>query len=355
MKVGYTPEKNNTNKYCELMVDAIKDNNIELIRIKESDIFKQKCDVVILNWYETIKDKDGFLKMFLSYIWKKVKIIYCKMNKIKIVWTVHNRVPHNGKYEKYSLKIMKLLAKKADIKVIHCNETRNLIKELNPNVKDSEIKYIPHPNYINAYSRGSIDYKNKFHIKDDEMVFLFIGQVRPYKNVEKIIEVSKKVRDKKIKFIIAGKPNNKEYEDKIRNLAKESNISLILEFIKDEDMISLIQLSDILILPYDLKSSLNSGTVILAFSEGKNVICPNIGTIKDMNDKSLVYSYDYNTEEEHLHMLELMVEKSYKDFTTNKDNFKNKGYLLREIMKKENNLQIISKKYKEIFETLNLK
>src|SRR5690606_13884126 len=99
-----------------------------------------------------------------------------------------------------------------------------------------------------------------------------------------------------------GNPVTPAYRRKIAEMAAAAeNIELRLEFIKDDEITDLIQQSDLLVLPYDLQSSLNSGTVILAFSNRKSVICPEIGTILDLGKtKENVLHYRYENVQEHL-------------------------------------------------------
>lgn len=353
MRVGYLPKENKSNKYTDLILEAMKLGNIEVSGFEDKDLFKKKYDCINFNWFENVRTNCNFIRMYIGYLWKKIIVYYCKVHKIKIIWTVHNKISHGSKYEKYSLKMMKLLAKKADAYVIHCNETRAVINQLNPYVKNEKIFYVPHPNYISTYNSNKFSLQSNIKNSKEGMVCLFIGQVRPYKNVEHIIKLAKEYKNKKIKFIIAGKPQNKEYEDTIRKLSIGANIEMILKFLDDEEMVNLIKNSDIVILPYDLRSSLNSGTVILAFSEGKNVICPEIGTINDIKCKDLIYSYKYDNEEQHFEMLKKMMDKSYRDFLEDKNKFIHKGILLKEYVKEHNSLDVISKKYVKIFKMLS--
>jgi glycosyltransferase involved in cell wall biosynthesis len=64
-------------------------------------------------------------------------------------------------------------------------------------------------------------------------------------------------------------------------------------------LVKYLQDADLVVLPYKMGSVLNSGTVILSFSYGKSVICPNIGTINDIEDKSAILNYGYICEADH--------------------------------------------------------
>lgn len=54
------------------------------------------------------------------------------------------------------------------------------------------------------------------------MHILFMGSVRPYKNIELILEAANKLQGKNIEFVIAGKANNKDYEKLIQDQSESS-------------------------------------------------------------------------------------------------------------------------------------
>ncbi len=115
-----------------------------------------------------------------------------------------------------------------------------------------------------------------------------------------------------VRLTVAGNPSTPEYQERITAMAASAgNIKLMLRFIPDHELPHLMAESDLLVLPYDLESSLNSGTVILAFSYKKTIICPEIGTIEDLDEaKAQVFHYRYGSEEEHAAVLKQEIEKA---------------------------------------------
>lgn len=351
MNTAYFPQNISNNKYVDIIKGSISINGIDIEGMVNSKIIKGEYDIVNLNWFESIqaKNKAEGYKIFLK---RSLLLTYLKYKKIKIIWTLHNRVPHDGEYTKLSIALMKKMAKVSDVIIIHCSETREVIQKLNPSINVEKIKLIQHPNYIDVYEKKSINYREKYNILENEMVYLFFGQIRPYKNVELIIEAAKESRVS-AKFIIAGKACDKEYEKKILNMVgKNNNIIPIFKYISDDEVTSLIDSSDVVILPYDIKSSLNSGAAILAFSLGKTIICPNIGTLKDMNESDLFYSYEYENRQDHLEKLIDSINKSYNEFETNKELFYQNGIKLLNIMEKQYSHKEVSEKYNLVYTSL---
>lgn len=351
MKTAYYPLTDKTNKYVKLIYDSITKADIDVIGANYSDD-NFDFEIINLNWYESIFKRNYFDAV--KEYFKKIKYIKeLKSKDIKIVWTVHNKVPHDGKYVFLAKKLMKILIKESDAIIIHCKDTKDVLTELNHLINiDEKVCYIPHPNYEGAYDEKNINFKEELGLKDDT-VFLFVGQIRPYKNVELIIEAAKRLKDKKVTFVIAGNPNNRFYKKEIESLIGDSkNIKTLFKYIEDDEIVPLIKCSDAVILPYDLESSLNSGVAILAFTHGKTVICPSIGTLNDIDEDTLFYSYNYKDSDEHKESLISAINACYEDSCRDKNILANKGSRLKEIMKEDYNLRLVSNKYKEVYEKL---
>ena len=183
--------------------------------------------------------------------------------------------------------------------------------------------YIPHPNYISTiqmkpdceqiYTRANLG------ISDKTIVYLFFGMIKPYKNIEMILDIANECKDKDVHFIIAGKPESIQYAEKLRTRIKcKDKVTTLFEFIPDDNIFELINVADVVLLPYDITSSLNSGTVYLAFSCRKTVICPTISTIKDC-PAGLTFSYTYRDKREHQKCLMQKIDDFYKKFYTNRN------------------------------------
>src|SRR5690606_21936083 len=147
-------------------------------------------------------------------------------------------------------------------------KSREIISSRYPDAVE-RLFYLPHPDFIGSY--GPIPPATE-QASPTPLRLLFIGAVKPYKNIELLIKVAGEFKDE-VSLTIAGKPNTSAYRQTITELAASAgNIKLMLRFIPDHELPLLMAASDLLVLPYDLESSLNSGTVILAFSYKKTII-----------------------------------------------------------------------------------
>lgn len=293
----FNPSNNPENQYISLLVNGIRRHRFyvhDLNSIFASwDHFK-KIELVHLNWFENIDDSSS-KKGLISYFRKMLVLRIIRLSGKKLVWTMHNRESHEKKTGKMANKITKLLVKWSDAIVIHSKMSRDLLLE-NHAISPDKIHHIPHPNFIGVYGSPL----PKTSPISPSLKLLFVGAVKPYKNIELLIKTVGEIQGN-VELLIAGKARDKAYAEHLIELAKPYPwITLRLQFIPDGLLPELIGKSDALVLPYDLGSSLNSGTVILAFSYKKTVICPNIGTLCDMEEvEEQFFGYSYQSPEEH--------------------------------------------------------
>lgn len=289
MKIVYHPYGSGDNMYTDIILEGLRKRKFEIIPL--SDFFSNYRDIKIihLNWYENIAS-------LLNFLNKTTKLIIFKILGKKLVWTMHNKEPHENKKPSLQKIFRNLLIFFADKIIIHSWDSKEELLKKGRKIVN-KISYLPHPDYIDVY--GQIEEVNSKLANKTPLNLLFIGLVRPYKNLELLIDCVETLGDK-VKLIIAGKPKNDEYAMILQKKAfSNKNIKLDLTFIEDKKLIKYLTDSDLVVLPYKMNSVLNSGTVLLSFSYGRSVICPNIGTINDISDKSAILNYSYTSEEDH--------------------------------------------------------
>lgn len=334
MKVCHIPLDASKNQQFQIMKEAIVSCGFEL---SENNSIKDvmACDIVHFNWYENIR-KGMPAHRFLQFAKKMATLKLLRAMGKKIVLTMHNKVPHDDAQDGYSKRILEWLILNSDKIVIHCKKaSKEYLHHSYPNINMDKVCYVPLANNIDTYP-DEREYKG-FDKKEEDIVLLFVGMVRPYKNVEVIIDVANELQQfKNLKFLICGMCSSEKYKAEVVNRIKSKNICCDFRFIPDGEMPSLLRLSDAILLPYGTESALNSGAAYLAFSYGRTVVSTDIGTLQDFpND--LVYSYSYNQESiVHKQNLKAAILKLYDDFTNNHDAVMIKGRMLKDIVVKEN-------------------
>jgi glycosyltransferase involved in cell wall biosynthesis len=342
MKIAVYPSlKSKGNKYSELMSTAITACGYEAKDFNYRDLLTgnewKDTDYFQFNWFENCNSLKEFTKKTLSLIFLSIK-------QKKIIFILHNKKVHSDTFKRrlnYSSILMKWLFRYSYKIVIHSKESINYIQGRYKH----KVIYIPHPNYINTYG-GIVDKPDNMQ---PSLSLLFLGAVRKYKNIELLIDVISKYPEGTVSLTIAGRPYPAYYEKTLGKHLKDSkNITTVFRFIEDNEIPSFLAQCDLLILPYDVKSSLNSGSIILAFSYKKTVISPKIGTLTDMqNDK--FFTYEYKNEAEHIEQLHKIIDKAIELKFSNPAIFDKWGEIMYEEIKQENSMEVVQEKIKMLY------
>lgn len=339
-KVYMYPSVSKDNQYIELIQEAIKNAGYKLINEENLKSQFSQVESFIFNWYEVLGNK----KVFNIFIKKVLKILFLKFKRKKIIWVVHNKRPH-GEDSKWPIYFMQFMLKISNKVIILSDDTMQVLLNLNKNISSYQKKIVkvPLPNYITIYGDSVV----KVMTSQIGIKFLFIGLIRKYKNVELLLEVFNELEGANISLQITGICKDEELKEKLFDLkGSNANVNLDFRFISNDEMVNLISNSDIVVLPFDIESSLNSSTIMLAFSCQKTVISPLIATLKEYSNRDFFYSYEYENLEDHKRKLEQTIQKVINDYNNDHDILHKKGEYAYQIVRENNDLDKISEIYR---------
>lgn len=196
-----------------------------------------------------------------------------------------------GLYYFISKVLYKIVRKAKNLRLIISNE---LIKK-----EFEEIVGVPSQKIILRPERV-IDEKCRIKSKKkgDSLNLLFIGTLRPFKNVEFCLEALRCLNDHRITYTIAGRcKTNQDYNKKIRRLSAEMpNVRRIDRYIPDAEYEELIRECDFVIFCDKKQASCASnGTMAEALLHGKPIIAPDIDPFKyEIEQNGVGYLYEYD-------------------------------------------------------------
>jgi len=296
-----------------------------------------ECEFIALNFYENSIYTSKLLARALV-------LILLKLFGKKIIWTMHDKQQVVKKNRKNSMRFVKLQIALCDKIIIHSKISIDEIKAINSSEKILEkIIHIPHPNYIGVY--GDIKHTN---LPSDKLKLLHIGLIRPYKNVDLLIEAVSELNLPNLELFISGACDKNLQKCLLEKINGNAKITTDFRFIPDDEIAELISKHHLLALPYDSICSLNSGSAILAFSYAKSVICTLNGTLSDIEDKGLFWAYEYKNDE-HKDVLKKQIKEVYDRFSGDFNELNAVGKKCFEYVAKHNSSQKISSVLKETF------
>lgn len=308
MDIIFNPSSNEENRYIQLLVGQLRANGY---RIHPLDTFFSSwahfssIKLVHLNWFENIDDSNIF-KALRSFLRKMTVLMAIRLSGKPLVWTLHNRISHEKGMPFFNRMLTRLLVRWSDVIVIHSAQSETVLAAYGATASERMV-YVPHPHFIGVYG----DAVTAAPRRDAVLRLLFIGMVKPYKNLELLIDTVARFGHR-VQLTIAGKATDEDYRRRLAERAHAiGNVAILPYFIPDDELAGLLCHTDAVVLPYDLASSLNSGTVMLAFSYKKTAICPEIGTVSELGSlMEETFSYRYGTEAQHRKALAQQIERA---------------------------------------------
>jgi glycosyltransferase involved in cell wall biosynthesis len=258
-------------------------------------LFKRRCQVLHLHWVElqysygqpTVGQAKHSLRNFLT------KLQHLQRRGIRLVYTVHNLSQHEGLHPHLNEQANQWLFAHADAIHVHDRASAEAVAQTYNRQKN--IFVIPHGNYIDVYPNiiDQDEARAKLGIPPEHFVYLCMGQVRPYKGLDRLIQVFTEIGDDNTTLVIAGNANTADYAQHIQERVNgQANIKLFIEYIADDDLQIFFNSADACVLPY--RHATTSGAALLAYSFGKPIVAPAIGPFPDLltPDRGVLFHSD---------------------------------------------------------------
>lgn len=300
MRIAAWPafENREVNPYNWLLYTALKANQgVEVIEARLLLKKPRRVDILHLHWPESPLNRDvlGFLKgtAFLIYL-----VFLTKLWGGKVVWTVHNTRPHEGRMPRvFQRALYKFLGWVVDGVIFLSNASRKraFSEDHMRYVLHKPSAIIPHGHYRDVYPPllAKSEARNRLGLQGAKAVVLFLGQIRPYKGVDQLLRVFRNLEGEDIRLVVAGRPSSPGDAARLEELRQEDNrITLILRFLPADEVSLFLSAADILVLPYT--DITNSGSALLGLSFGVPVLAPRLGSLVELGEwiPELVCLYD---------------------------------------------------------------
>ncbi len=198
-----------------------------------------------------------FLRFFLKY---------------KIFYAVHDNPfdPKEGG-PPFAIFLEKIFVKYSDIVITY---SKFIKEDVSKYLTNKKIEVV----YLGSYKELFPDFRKSFEINKESLVILFFGRILPYKGIDVLIDALEALQEKglKIETIIAGRGElDKESLEKIKRLG----IEFKNQWISNDELLSLLKKSDVLILPY--KKGTQSGVVSISLAYGIPIIATKVGSFEE--------------------------------------------------------------------------
>lgn len=238
-------------------------------------------DVCIFNWYESIPDyKYGLLQSAAAI----VLLLLLKCSRKRIVWVLHNRLPHSSGRMWLKKFMMAHIARLSSLIVTHATDGLGIIRDKYP-FAVGKAHYMDHPT------------KNRLSLVCNcpkEYDLLIWGRISQYKGVVEFVDYVKDSRLRNLRICIAGECSSSIICDRLnRNLP--DNICWINKSLSFEELGECVSKSRFVLAPYASETVLSSGVLMDSLSYGAKVIGPAVGSFKDYSLNKALNVYLFHT------------------------------------------------------------
>jgi beta-1,4-mannosyltransferase len=206
----------------------------------------------------------------------------------RLVWTVHQVLPHESIDRRLDRSAARLLARAANLLVAHDRWTAEQVaSELASHPK--KVAVIPHGSYIGVYAQGRSrsEVRNELGLPADAFTFLCFGELRGYKEYELLLAAFSEVSSQSVRLVVAGNVKAPEVGATVRAAsARDSRVVSMFGFVPESGVAELFHACDAVVFPRGEPGT--SGSLILALSMGRPVVAANVPTVRELTNNGKV-------------------------------------------------------------------
>lgn len=213
----------------------------------------------------------------------------------KLLWTVHNVLPHDTRFEDVDTELRGSMAELVDRIHVMSPRTRELVAPWFE-VPEEKTFIVPHPGYQGVYPSWMPreQARMRLGIARDAIVFLMIGAIKPYKGLTELMDAFDELSRRepgRFVLLVAGNPDTEDETQRfVERAMTHPAVFAWFGKIPDDQMQMYLRAADIGVYPY--RRSLNSGALALGLTFGLPAVMPQHSGEATAEDASYVEIYD---------------------------------------------------------------
>lgn len=254
---------------------------------------RAEYEVLHLNWLHHFYRADDIETTFKRYARFAENLTFARALGYRIVWTMHNLYPHERPHPEVDHLTRLLVCQLADGVIAHCEYAAGLARRLF--YRTGSLHVIPHGHFIDVFQNevSREEARRKIGVSDEAFVYLFFGNARAYKGIDRLIDTFRKVAEEDAALILMTRWGlNPAYGKEVERMAgRDGRIRIFTSsFFQNDEFQVYLNAADVVVLPF--VDVLTSGSAITAMSFGKPVILPRLGCLPELADDTMGLLYD---------------------------------------------------------------
>lgn len=252
--------------------------------------------VLHLHWLNVVLAKAGDLADARRKMDDFVdRIARLKDHGVKLIWTVHNVLPHDVKHEGAEVELRERIIALADVVHVMSTRTPEMVAPWFALPPDRTYQ-CDHPGYQGVYPRwvSRAAARQELGLPPDALVWLLMGAIKPYKGLTELldaVDVVSREQPGRVALLVAGQPDrNGETNAFLDRAGAHPSVWLYPKKVIPDDVQLMFHAADVAAVPY--RRSLNSGALILGLTFGLPAVLPSASGGLPLVDDEAAVVYD---------------------------------------------------------------
>jgi beta-1,4-mannosyltransferase len=271
------------NPYISSLYEGLQRHGVVARPYRVKGALRQRAAVLHIHWPEIFANVGSRLACVTKMASLFVTALRLRMAGGRVVWTLHNTVPHKQTHPLLSKLFFAWFTRRVDGIVSLSEWAVEEIHHRYPHTASKPFFVIAHGHYRDVYPRGdAVGARHHLAIPDRAFVFLFFGRVQEYKGVEDLIRAFRELDGGDLILLLAGEAQDASYERKLTAASHDDGrIRLHLRHVPDSKVHEFFQVADLVVLPF-ARHITHSGTAMLALSMDRPVLLPRAGALEEL-------------------------------------------------------------------------
>ena len=270
--------------YNLLLYSSLTDLGVQVREFRGLCATRGRTDLLHIHWPESLIAAKNPARAWLTAQEYRLSFGLARRRGIKIVWTIHDLAPHDLVYPRIELPFWQDFVRRADGVIALTHEGLRLARDKYARLRELPAFVIPHGHFRKVYPKtmSRTQARSALGIANSEFVLTYFGQIRPYKNVPRLIRAFRQLDDPDTRLFVCGRLSKRvDLGEEIETAASaDPRIRLILRYIEAYEIESYLTASDLIVLPYS--EILNSGSAFLGLSFDRPILVPGVGALPEL-------------------------------------------------------------------------
>lgn len=279
MILGSWPGTLSGNPFLDILAKSLESHGARFVAVDSPNKgVHSAVDALLVQWPDQIfwKARPGRVP-YLAAISQINALRRWRRSGKKLVWIIHNDVPHdlNDRQRWLWSHYTQALSSLSDGYMTLSPATRNAVLQRHPGLSakpNGSFRHPAYPSVIRTAAQARAR-RQQLGIPDDAYVIGALGRIGGYKGLPELIDAFRATSGSNLRLLICGRPKNAAVRKEVEEAtANEPRVIRFFDLLSDEDFALTTAACDAVVAPY--RQYLHSGTLVYLASAERRSLTP---------------------------------------------------------------------------------